>query len=433
MEMSKDTLKKLCKQAGLYGMPSLNDKLYLHYKGFSKIQNLEEYVGLRALWLEGNGLSSIEGLETLVELRTLYLHENAIEFIGGLDTLVELDCLNLSKNFIKRIENLGSLRKLSSLNLANNCLSSFQSIENLLECSALQAIDLQHNKIDDPRIVEIFQQFSDLRVLYLQGNPVVKLIPHYRKTIISKCRLLKYLDDRPVFDDERRRVDAWAAAFEIGGIDEANEAERAEIKKIRKEKDEADERNMEAFSKMMQEGMAIRRARERQELSGAAMSPLSAYVSRGEEEGVNPFSGETIIQLKESDSVFRMREHLWGSDTHPENAVCEVDKENNSTNLVAGVSVDSGSLFENRDNDIWTKLKIESDGIDENCTEFINNEDSESVEMPEDNQKTTRFMSRLSDAMADVSRDVTVLQQSQASSSHEVEITLTADELASLD
>ena len=36
----------------------------------------------------------------------------------------------------------------------------------------------------------------DLRVLYLQGNPVVKNIRHYRKTLVSKCAALKYLDDR---------------------------------------------------------------------------------------------------------------------------------------------------------------------------------------------------------------------------------------------
>lgn len=37
---------------------------------------------------------------------------------------------------------------------------------------------------------------KDLRVLYLQGNPVVKLIRHYRKNLISSCVKLKYLDDR---------------------------------------------------------------------------------------------------------------------------------------------------------------------------------------------------------------------------------------------
>ena len=46
-----------------------------------------------------------------------------------------------------------------------------------------------------------------------QNNTVVKDIKHYRKTIISQCVHLKYLDDRPVFDDERRRVTAWARAL----------------------------------------------------------------------------------------------------------------------------------------------------------------------------------------------------------------------------
>ena len=33
MEMTKDNLKKICRTDGLYGLPNLNDKIYLHYKG----------------------------------------------------------------------------------------------------------------------------------------------------------------------------------------------------------------------------------------------------------------------------------------------------------------------------------------------------------------------------------------------------------------
>ena len=59
------------------------------------------------------------------------------------------------------------------------------------------------------------------------GNPVVKDIKHYRKTIIAKCKALRYLDDRPVFEDERR----YCEAFAKGGI----EAEREERKKYKQE------------------------------------------------------------------------------------------------------------------------------------------------------------------------------------------------------
>lgn len=60
----------------------------------------------------------------------------------------------------------------------------------------MQTLDLQYNRIKDPRVVDVVSSINDLRVLYLQGNPVVKHVRHYRKTIVSSCTTLKYLDDR---------------------------------------------------------------------------------------------------------------------------------------------------------------------------------------------------------------------------------------------
>jgi dynein assembly factor 1 len=74
---------------------------------------LEEYTGLKVLWLEGNGLPRIEGLENQKELRTLYLHENLIQKIEGLESQLLLDTLNLSQNQISSIENLGHLKHLT--------------------------------------------------------------------------------------------------------------------------------------------------------------------------------------------------------------------------------------------------------------------------------------------------------------------------------
>ena len=352
--MTAALLKKYCKDNGLYSTPSINDKIYLHYKGFRCIQNLGEYINLKCIWLEGNGLSRIEGLEKLTILRTLFLQENIIEKIENLDSLVELDTLNLSKNYIKKVENLSHMKKLTSLNLSHNQLTSAADIEQLAELEAIQTIDIQYNKIVDEKIVEILSSLGDLRVLYLIGNPVVKSIKHYRKTIISKCKALKYLDDRPVFDDERRRVEAWMNVYNIdGNTDAANEAERNELSKIRKEKDDADERNFRAFEELMKQGAIIKSQRE----SGENLATVV---------NINPFSGEIIVDVPESDSLREARMQRWGADVlepregaegaptaeHVENLSPQMN--NNSAISVPEIAQENEGNTSNE----WMKLKI---------------------------------------------------------------------------
>ena len=70
--INQKTLKEACKKHDLYQTPYLNEKLYLHYGGFRKIEGLEEYTELRALWLQGNIISRIENIDHLKKLRCLY-------------------------------------------------------------------------------------------------------------------------------------------------------------------------------------------------------------------------------------------------------------------------------------------------------------------------------------------------------------------------
>ncbi|XP_018354200.1 PREDICTED: dynein assembly factor 1, axonemal homolog [Trachymyrmex septentrionalis] len=232
VRMTEELIRKHCKEHKLYQTPYLNDVLYLHYKGFSFIENLEKYTGLKCLWLESNGIYEIANLENQSELKSLYLHHNLISKIENLDCLPKLDTLNLSHNTIRRIENLDGLKFLNNLNLSHNYLRETADIEHLRLLHTLSILDISHNRIDTCDIVDILGDMKSLRVVTLSGNPVLKQIKMYRKTMILKCKNLQYLDDRPVFPRDRACAEAWMR----GGVDEEvaerNRWFQAEQKKI---------------------------------------------------------------------------------------------------------------------------------------------------------------------------------------------------------
>merc|ERR1719424_370327 len=166
MEMTKEALKAICKDTKLYGTPSINDKLYCHYKGYRKIENLDEYTNLKVIWLEGNGFSKIEGLEAQTKLRTLYLQENLTGTIENLESQTILDSLNLGQNNIGKIENIGHMDGLQTLQLKNNQLRTSDDIRGVLDCPSISTLDIQHNKIEDVEVMDVLEQMPNLRVLY---------------------------------------------------------------------------------------------------------------------------------------------------------------------------------------------------------------------------------------------------------------------------
>lgn len=104
--MTVEAIKKICKQHKGYSTPELNEILYLHFQGFGKIENLEQYTGVKCLWLEANGIQEIENLDNQKELKCLYLQQNLLNEIKNLEPVVQLHTLNVSNNYITKIENL---------------------------------------------------------------------------------------------------------------------------------------------------------------------------------------------------------------------------------------------------------------------------------------------------------------------------------------
>lgn len=71
--------------------------------------------------------------------------------------------------------------------MANNYVEKYEDFEHLTKLLELSVLDLSNNHIEDPLIVEVLGQMPELRVLNLMGNPVLRKIPAYRKTIILAC------------------------------------------------------------------------------------------------------------------------------------------------------------------------------------------------------------------------------------------------------
>ncbi|RKP00068.1 hypothetical protein CXG81DRAFT_27203 [Caulochytrium protostelioides] len=268
--MTPRLLRLHCKEQKLYQTPSLNDRLYLQYKGFTQIDHLDAYTGLKTLWLQGNGIGKLVNLEAqAATLKCLFAQNNCVESLAAMTPLPALDTLNISHNLLKTLDGVADpLPRLHTLTATHNYLRTLDDVRSLAACAELSVLDLSHNRLDltdaeiEALINDVLARMPALAVVHLAGNPFVPRVRNYRRRLIAACPRLTHLDERPVFPNERAQVDAWAA----GGMDAEN-AERA-----RQKQDERDrqDRNRLALARLQEEGRRRRRAQYGDAVADAA-------------------------------------------------------------------------------------------------------------------------------------------------------------------
>jgi dynein assembly factor 1 len=200
---------------------------------------------------------------------------------------------------IEKVEGIEHNDKLDTLHLKRNRIGRYKdgsvaALKGLLDRPSLHCIDVQDCYIEEPEVIdEIFCKMENLKVLYLLNNPCIKKISGYRKSVIAKIPSLTYLDDRPVFEDDRRRAEAWMR----GGIEE----ERVEIKKIKKEKDDKHWANHEAFRIMVNKAKEEKKTEEEENSEAKAykkksMKEMMAAAKVAKEQGRGAETGQYSVK-----------------------------------------------------------------------------------------------------------------------------------------
>jgi len=73
---------------------------------------------------------------------------------------------------------------------------------------SLELLDIRFNYISDIDFIdEVLVKIKNLKVIYMQKNPILINVPHCKRIIVSKCRKLTFFNDKPITDEDRKLAD----------------------------------------------------------------------------------------------------------------------------------------------------------------------------------------------------------------------------------
>ncbi|AYU83867.1 hypothetical protein, conserved [Leishmania donovani] len=283
-KMTESLILQQCRTHQGYSTPELNEKLYLHHLGFTQLDGLAAFTGCVVLYLDHNALSDLAGLAALTRLDSLYLSCNALSHLDSMPRLPLLRTLDVAQNQIVTLNGLDEAApQLQTLLAGRNKLQSLDGVQGL---SGLLSLDVSHNCIEDEEATSacLCGNRATLRTLLLHGNELCRRTPHHRKRWIAAFPALRFLDEYPVFDDERARAEAFAG----GGA-----AAEAEIRSAQRTRALAEAREQFAYYGDIREAQRAARLR-----NGAETQATPYFLAH------TPSINKTVLQDAEDEPIY---------------------------------------------------------------------------------------------------------------------------------
>ncbi|XP_070259856.1 leucine-rich repeat-containing protein 9 isoform X3 [Myotis yumanensis] len=158
-----------------------------------EITNLEKLENLKWASFNNNNLTKMEGLESCVNLEELTLDGNCISKIEGISKLTKLTRLSINNNLLTGLEKhtFNNMLHLHSLSLENNRITSLSGLQ---KAFTLIELYISNNYVALNQEIYNLKSLCNLVILNVYGNIIVWNQENYRLFVIFHLPELKALD-----------------------------------------------------------------------------------------------------------------------------------------------------------------------------------------------------------------------------------------------
>ena len=164
----------------------VNDKLLLKLSAQTRLSEIKS-INLRDVCISQFRPSENLHLAALSHLEFLDLSKNFISNLSGVAILTHLRVLKLDSNQLHAINELFELKRLKVLTVEKNFL---KSIRGFPVFESLKELSLAHNRlISEEELLESLLPQPKLRVLRIEGNPLMRRTRHMRYRLLKKLHL----------------------------------------------------------------------------------------------------------------------------------------------------------------------------------------------------------------------------------------------------